>query len=34
MNRVTDKGIDVGCVTTLGPGYGEVKKIVSRINNV
>ena len=31
-NRLTDKRCDVGWVTTFGPGYGEVKKLVSRIN--
>ena len=31
-NRVTDRRFDVGWVTTFGPGYGEVKKLISRIN--
>ena len=31
-NRLTGKRFDVGCVTTFDPGYGEVKKLVSRIN--
>ena len=31
-NRVTEKKFDVGWVTTFGPGYGEVKKFISRIN--
>ena len=31
-NRLTDKRFDVGWVITFGPGYGEVKKLVSRIN--
>ena len=31
-NRATDRRCDVGWVTTFGPGYGEVKKLISRIN--
>ena len=31
-NCLTDKRFDVGWVTTFGPGYGEVKKLASRIN--
>ena len=31
-NRVTDRRFDVGWVTAFGPGYGEVKKLISRIN--
>ena len=31
-NRVIDKRFDVGWVTTFGPGYGELKKLVSRIH--
>ena len=31
-NRATDRRFDVGWVTTFGPGYGEVKKLISRIN--
>ena len=31
-NRVTDRRFDVGWVTTFGLGYGEVKKLISRIN--
>ena len=31
-NRATGRRFDVGWVTTFGPGYGEVKKLISRIN--
>ena len=31
-NRATDRRFDVGWVTTFGPGYGEVKKLILRIN--
>ena len=31
-NQATDRRFDVGWVTTFGPGYGEVKKLISRIN--